>query len=130
MTRYWPALLSVALSLGAVAGYVSLLRVPVIRNHPALYLTAFALATAIAALASWRAARWPNLAALVLSAALLVLGGYFNFALARIPTTAPALRVGEPAPDFTLPDAAGAPVTLASFRDRTPVVLVFYRGYW
>jgi cytochrome oxidase Cu insertion factor (SCO1/SenC/PrrC family) len=66
----------------------------------------------------------------VFSAALLVLGGYFNFALARIPTTAPALRVGEPAPDFTLPDAAGAPVTLASFRDRTPVVLVFYRGYW
>ena len=60
MTRYWPALLSVALSLGAVAGYVSLLRVPVIRNHPALYLTAFALATAIAALASWRAARWPH----------------------------------------------------------------------
>ena len=130
MTRYWPALLSVVLSAGAVAGYVSLLRVSVIRNHPALYLAAFALATAIAALASWRAARWPNLAALVLSAALLVLGGYFNFVLARIPTTAPVLRVGEPAPDFTLLDAAGAPVTLASFRDRTPVVLVFYRGYW
>ena len=130
MTRYWPALLSVALSLGAVAGYVSLLRVPVIRNHPALYLMAFALATAIAALASWRAPRWPNLAALVFSAALLVLGGYFNFALAGIATTAPALHVGEPAPDFTLPDAAGAPVTLASFRNRTPVILVFYRGYW
>ena len=130
MIRYWPALLSVVLSAGAVAGYISLLRVPVIRNHPALYLAAFGLATAIAALASWRAARWPNLAALVFSAALLVLGGYFNFVLARIPTTAPVLRVGEPAPDFTLPDAAGAPVTLASFRDRTPVVLVFYRGYW
>ncbi len=130
MTKYWPALLSVVLSAGAVAVYVSLLRVPVIRNHPALYVAAFALATAIAALASWRAARWPNLAALVFSAALLVLGGYFNFVLARIPTTAPVLRVGEPAPDFTLPDAAGAPVTLASFRDRTPVVLVFYRGYW
>jgi AhpC/TSA family len=130
MTRYWPALLSVVLSAGAVAGYVSLLRVPVIRNHPALYVAAFALATAIAALASWRAARWPNLAVLVFSAALLVLGGYFNFVLARIPTTAPVLRVGEPAPDFTLLDAAGAPVTLASFRDRTPVVLVFYRGYW
>jgi peroxiredoxin Q/BCP len=40
------------------------------------------------------------------------------------------LRIGEPAPDFTLPDATGAPVSLASFRDRTPVVVVFYRGYW
>jgi peroxiredoxin len=40
------------------------------------------------------------------------------------------LRVGELAPDFTLPDASGAPVSLASFREQKPVVLVFYRGYW
>jgi hypothetical protein len=130
MTRYWPAMLSVALSLGALAAYVSLLRAPVVRNHPALYLAAFALATAIAAIASWRAARWPNLAALVISAALLLAGGYFNFVLATIPTAAPTLRVGEGAPDFTLPDAAGVPVALTSFRNHSPVVLVFYRGYW
>jgi peroxiredoxin len=40
------------------------------------------------------------------------------------------LHVGEPAPDFTLPDATGAAVGLSSFRGRTPVVVVFYRGYW
>lgn len=130
MTRYGPALLSLAISLGAVIGYFSLLRVPAIRNHPELYLVAFALATAIAAVASRRVARWPNLAALGISAALLVLGGYFNFVLARLPAAATTLRVGEAAPDFTLPDATGAPVTLASYRDRTPVVLVFYRGSW
>ena len=130
MIRYWPALLSVLLSLGAIVGYVAFLRMPVVRNHPELYLVAFALATLIAAAASWRAARWPNIVALALSAVLLVLGGYFNFVLARVPATATALKVGEPAPDFTLPDATGAPVSLASFRDRTPVVLVFYRGYW
>jgi len=130
MIRYGPALLSILVSLGAIAGYVAFLRVPTVRNHPELYLVAFALATLIAAAASWRAARWPNLVALALSAVLLVLGGYFNFVLARVPATATALKVGEPAPDFTLPDATGAPVSLASFRDRTPVVLVFYRGYW
>jgi len=130
MIRYWPALLSVLLSLGAIVGYVAFLRMPVVRNHPELYLVAFALATLIAAAASWRAARWPNVVALALSAVLLVLGGYFNFVLARVPATATALKVGEPAPDFTLPDATSAPVGLASFRDRTPVVLVFYRGYW
>ena len=118
------------MSLGAIAGYVAFLRVPTVRNHPELYLVAFALATLIAAAASWRAARWPNLVALALSAVLLVLGGYFNFVLARVPATATALKVGEPAPDFTLPDATGTPISLASFRDRTPVVLVFYRGYW
>jgi hypothetical protein len=130
MSRYWPALLSVGLSLGAIAAYVSLLRVPAVRNHPWLYLVAFALATVIAAGASWRAARWPNLAALVISVALLGLGAYFNVVLAAIPAATPMVRVGEAAPDFTLPDATGATVSLASFRERAPVVLVFYRGYW
>jgi len=130
MIRYGPALLSILVSLGAIAGYVAFLRVPTVRNHPELYLVAFALATLIAAAASWRAARWPNLVALALSAVLLVLGGYFNFVLARVPATAIALKIGEPAPDFTLADATGASVSLASFRDRMPVVLVFYRGYW
>ena len=39
-------------------------------------------------------------------------------------------RVGQPAPDFTLPSAAGAPVSLAGLRARGPVVLSFYRGRW
>jgi cytochrome oxidase Cu insertion factor (SCO1/SenC/PrrC family) len=130
MIRYWPALASVLLCVGAIAGYYALLRVPAIRNHPVLYLVAFALAAVIAGVATWRAARWPNFVALGLSVVLLILGAYFNFVLARVPSSPVALRVGEPAPDFTLPDAAGAPVSLASFRGRTPVVLVFYRGYW
>jgi hypothetical protein len=130
MIRYWPALLSVLLSLGAIAGYYAFLRVPAVRNHPALYLVAFAIAAVIAGAATWDAARWPNFVALGLSVILLILGGYFNFVLARVPPTPTVLRVGEPAPDFTLPDVTGAPVSLASFRERTPVVLVFYRGDW
>jgi len=39
-------------------------------------------------------------------------------------------RVGTPAPDFTLPDETGQPVTLGSLRARGPVVLSFYRGRW
>jgi hypothetical protein len=130
MIRYGPALVSVLLSLAAIAGYVAFLRVTAVRNHPEPYLVAFALATVIAGAASWRAARWPNFVALGISAILLILGGYFNFVLARVPATATALKIGEPAPDFTLPDAGGAPVSLASFRGQAPVVLVFYRGYW
>src|SRR2546428_13685399 len=34
-------------------------------------------------------------------------------------------EIGEPAPDFTLPDQQGNPVTLSSFRGKT-VVLYFY----
>jgi cytochrome oxidase Cu insertion factor (SCO1/SenC/PrrC family) len=104
--------------------------VSAVRNHPELYLVAFAVATMVAGVATWQAARWPNFVALGLSVALLILGGVFNFVLAKIPATPSVLRVGEPAPEFTLPDASGAPVSLVSFRERTPVVLVFYRGYW
>ena len=36
------------------------------------------------------------------------------------------LKVGDPAPDFTLPDAAGKEqTTLSSFRGKKPVVLIF-----
>ena len=35
----------------------------------------------------------------------------------------------QPAPDFTLPDATGAPFRLSEQRGHK-VVLYFYRGYW
>lgn len=38
------------------------------------------------------------------------------------------IPVGEPAPDFTLPDEQGHSVTLSSFRGKHPVVLIFYPG--
>ena len=41
-----------------------------------------------------------------------------------------SLQAGQPAPDFTLPDAAGTPVSLATLLATGPVVLVFYRGSW
>ena len=40
------------------------------------------------------------------------------------------VRAGSPAPDFTLPNAAGQPVSLGELRGRGPVVLSFYRGRW
>ena len=126
------AALSVLVAIGAVAAYVLLLRVPVVRNHPEGYVVAFALATALAALAVGRARmqRWPAWLALGFSSLLLVAGAWFNFVVARVPDGPTALRVGERPPDFTLPDATGRPVSLGDFRGKKPVVLVFYRGYW
>jgi hypothetical protein len=39
-------------------------------------------------------------------------------------------KVGSTAPDFTLPNGAGQPVSLAGLRARGPVVISFYRGRW
>ncbi len=41
-----------------------------------------------------------------------------------------SVKVGERAPDFTLPDAEGSPVTLSELLKHGPVVLTFYRGEW
>ena len=39
-------------------------------------------------------------------------------------------RVGQTAPGFTLPNAAGGSISLTELRARGPVVLSFYRGRW
>jgi peroxiredoxin len=41
-----------------------------------------------------------------------------------------ALKVGELAPEFTLPDAFGKPVSFSALLARGPVVISFYRGEW
>src|SRR5438034_291826 len=119
------AVLSVVVTIGALAAYVLLLRVAVVRNHPEGYVVAFALAMVLAALAVGRARarRWPAWLALGLSSLLLVGGAWFNFVVARVPDAPTVLRVGERPPDFALPDAAGRPVSLADYRGKKTVVL-------
>ena len=41
-----------------------------------------------------------------------------------MPATSP--KVGDDAPDFTLPDAEGEPVTLSAHEGKSPVVIYFY----
>lgn len=128
----WLSAASLFLAVGAVAAYALLLRVPLVRNHPGAYLVAFALAAALAvlALARGRGRRWPAWIALGVSVVLLAGGTWFNLAVARVPAPATVLRVGERAPEFTLPEVGGRPVSLADFRGKKPVIVVFYRGYW
>ena len=40
------------------------------------------------------------------------------------------IAVGDVAPDFKLVDENNKKVTLSDARGKSPVVLVFYRGYW
>jgi hypothetical protein len=126
------AALSVVIGLGAIAGYVLLLRVAIVRNHPEAYVAAFGVATVLAALAVARARGrgWPAWLALGLANLLLIGGAWFNFVGARVPVTPVAFEVGQLPPDFTLPDAVGRRVSLSDYRGQKPVVIVFYRGYW
>jgi peroxiredoxin len=49
-------------------------------------------------------------------------------ATAQAPRT--ALKVGDKAPDFSLPNGDGKEVKLSDLTSRSPVLLIFYRGYW
>lgn len=63
--------------------------------------------------------------------------GFFYFAR-QLPASTGAPRIGEKAPDFTLPDQDGHQVTLSKWLEPGPgsamqpkgVVLIFYRGFW
>ena len=46
------------------------------------------------------------------------------------PTDLDRIKVGQPAPDFTLENMDGKQVSLSEFRAKKSVVLVFYRGQW
>jgi hypothetical protein len=130
MTAGRLAALSLVICVITIAVYSMLLGVPAVRNHPEGYVAAFAIAATAAGLGLALRRRWYGWIALGVSMLLLTLGSYVNFVLARIPDAPMVLRVGEPAPPFTLSDAAGRPVSLADYRGKKPVLLVFYRGYW
>lgn len=65
----------------------------------------------------------PRQIALLLVAGLLLAGAMFLFLGIGGKT---ALRVGDKAPDFTLPDQNGQPLHLADLLGRKNIVLAFY----
>jgi len=40
------------------------------------------------------------------------------------------IKIGQPAPDFTLQNQDGKNISLSDYRGKKSVVLVFYRGHW
>ena len=53
------------------------------------------------------------------------------YAAKAIPASETAVRVGQPAPNFTLANWDGKQVSLTdALKSNRAVVLIFYRGYW
>jgi cytochrome oxidase Cu insertion factor (SCO1/SenC/PrrC family) len=46
------------------------------------------------------------------------------------PTDLERIKLGQPAPDFTLENVDGTKISLSDYRGKKSVVLVFYRGHW
>ena len=58
---------------------------------------------------------------------LFLLCAFAAISFAQVPQTPQTkLKVGDPAPDFTLTDTAGKTVKLSDFKGKKTVVLAFY----
>ena len=71
----------------------------------------------------------------ILASLSLLLFALFCFAILYaskdIPASETAVRVGQPAPNFTLANWDGKQVNLSDqLKNNRAVVLIFYRGYW
>lgn len=72
----------------------------------------------------------------VLTLLILVFFGFLDLSFSQLPISARAPRIGQKAPDFTLPDQNANPVSLGDLlkpwgRGKSGgLVLIFYRGYW
>jgi AhpC/TSA family protein len=67
----------------------------------------------------------------LLSLLAFSLFAYGAFYLVRqLPASTSAPRVGEKAPEFTLPDQSGKQVALADLLAGKAALLIFYRGHW
>ena len=102
------------------------------RKYPLLTLAGV---TACLVLSGWCLVRQPSGALLFRLSVPLLLSGLllfyvFYFSFLHGGQLVSKLRVGDWFPDFTLPDSAGRPVTLAAVVARGPALFLFYRGDW
>ena len=121
--------------------------IPATRDFPWATLLIFGAGLAVMIHGLRRAYREPQLyrgkifgtVLMGLAVALMALFGFGVFYFARqLPSPQGAPQVGQKAPDFTLPDKDGNPVTLSQLLASGPggdgkvsgVLLVFYRGTW
>jgi len=134
--------------LAAFLNYVPVFaRFPATRDFPWANLLMFVAGLTLITFGLRRVYREPQLyRGKIAGPILLGLGvvslAFFCFAtfylMRQLPPSTSAPRVGQKAPDFTLPDRDGNRVTLSELLQSTAghagrtngAVLIFYRGYW
>ncbi len=136
----WPIWVGFIITVGGLFSYEFFAQFPVTRDFPWANLLLFAAGGVFLVLGLFRAFGKPQLyRGKIFGPILAILGigvfGFFSYLifyqLRQVPPSTGAPRVGENAPEFTLPDQNEKPVALADLVSGSKaVLLIFYRGFW
>lgn len=126
----WPLIISSFGALIAAPVYISFLDHPLIRSTGwPLFLLAGIGAISGAFYGRWDERAWVRVCGFA-NIALLTIFTIWFFWVAALPAPAAKALSIDRAPDFTLPDQNGRPITLSNIYSSQSVLLVFYRGLW
>lgn len=135
----WALWVGFALVVAGLLSYPLFIQYPVTRDFPWVNLLLFAVGAALLLIGLFRAFGRPQLYrgkvfGSFFAVIALLLFAFFSYeifyVLRQVPLSVQAPRVGEKAPEFSLPDQNGKQVTLADLLSPNGALLIFYRGHW
>jgi len=136
----WPVWVGFVVVVGGLFSYEFFAQFSITRDFPWANLLLFGIGGFLLVVGVFRAFGAPQVyrgkvTGSILSSIALLVFAFFSYeifyALRQVPASTGAPRVGQKAPEFTLPDQNNKPVALADLvSGSNAVVLIFYRGFW
>ena len=135
----WALWVGFVVAVGGLFSYEFFAQFPITRDFPWATLLLFAIGAVLLLVGLFRAFGRPQVYrgkvfGSIFTAISLFLFAFFAYeifyVLRQVPLSAQAPRVGEKAPEFSLPDQNGKSVALTELLSPNGAVLIFYRGHW